>query len=348
MGIKKLKKENDFLNISVIDMLGKLDTSKTKKYTQFLVKMINKDRKNFDDDHLPDISNRENNPLTQTLPRDSYTNNMIRNFLDYAIQYENSKIFVEFTQLMERGLVDENDISKYDSWDMLHEQTFKAKNREILKNSKKVIHTIYEDDDYLIFKPLTYLTSVTYGYQTKWCTAMIDNPNYFYNHSLGVLIYLIDKKNTKKFAFHKSISYPGHYFGDSPDSEMIKTYNESDKQIDTFQTGLPYDIIKIVSDNISDEGNYKLFSEDELTEMRKHTQIPGENIRRGLRVVDNRPLDRYFRDEVQYDDDESVPVPMSEQFSYDESPVPMTTQFSYGESPVPLTEQFPYLDDELP
>lgn len=337
MGIKKLKKENDFLNISVIDMLGKLDTSKTKKYTQFLVKMINKDRKNFDDDHLPDISNRENNPLTQILPRDSYTNNMIRNFLDYTIQYENSKIFVEFTKLMEKGLVDENDISKYDSWDMLHEQTFKAKNREILKNSKKVIHTIYEDDDYLIFKPLTYLTSVTYGYQTKWCTAMIDNPNYFYNHSIGVLIYLIDKKNTKKFAFHKSISYPGHYFGDSPDSEMIKTYNESDKQIDTFQTGLPYDIIKIVSDNISDEGNYKLFSEDELTEMRKHTQIPGENIRRGLRVVDNRPLDRYFRDEVQYDDDESVPVPMSEQFSYDESPVPVS-----------LTEQFPYLDDELP
>lgn len=333
MGIKKLKKENDFLNISVIDMLGKLDTSKTKKYTQFLVKMINKDRKNFEDDLLPDISNRENNPLTQILPRDSYTNNMIRNFLDYTIQYQNSKIFVEFTQLMEKGLVDENDISKYDSWDMLHEQTFKAKNREILKNSKKVIHKIYEDDDYLIFKPLTYLTSVTYGYQTKWCTAMIDDPNYFYNHSLGVLIYLIDKKNMKKFAFHKSIIHPGHYFEDLPDSKMIKTYDESDKQIDTFQTGLPYNIIKIVSDNISDEGNYKLFSEDELTEMRKHTQIPGENKRGILKVLANRPLDnRYFGDEEQYDDDA----------------VPISTQISYYESPVSLTEQFPYLDDELP
>jgi hypothetical protein len=54
-----------------------------------------------------------------------------------------------------------------------------------------------------------------------------------------------------------------------------------------------------------------------------------------LKVVSNRPLDRYFGDEVQYDDDESVPVPMSAQISYDESIVP-------------LSEQFPYLDDELP
>jgi hypothetical protein len=40
MGIKKIKKENDDLSISVIDSLGLFDISSTKKYTQFLIKML--------------------------------------------------------------------------------------------------------------------------------------------------------------------------------------------------------------------------------------------------------------------------------------------------------------------
>ena len=42
MGIKKLKKENKNLTLTLIDMLGKFDISKTKKYTQFLVNEIKK------------------------------------------------------------------------------------------------------------------------------------------------------------------------------------------------------------------------------------------------------------------------------------------------------------------
>ena len=47
MGIKKIKKENDLINISLIDLLGKIDNSDTKKYTQFLVKIL---RKNYNED----------------------------------------------------------------------------------------------------------------------------------------------------------------------------------------------------------------------------------------------------------------------------------------------------------
>ena len=45
MGIKKIKKENNSINISLVDLMGKLDNSETKKYTQFLVKIL---KKNFD------------------------------------------------------------------------------------------------------------------------------------------------------------------------------------------------------------------------------------------------------------------------------------------------------------
>ena len=59
MGIKKIKKENNSINISLVDLMGKLDTSETKKYTQFLVKII---KNNFDNDmkyFIKESSDRE-------------------------------------------------------------------------------------------------------------------------------------------------------------------------------------------------------------------------------------------------------------------------------------------------
>lgn len=153
MGIKKLKKENDPLNITIIDMLGKIDVSKTKKYTQFLVKMLNEQINIYNRENVFDERYEPNDSISQVLPRNSLINNYIRTLIDYCFDYGNIKTFIEFTHLMEKGLVEENDISKYDSWDMIKEQTFKAKNREVLKNTKRQIHKIYEDDDYLIFKP---------------------------------------------------------------------------------------------------------------------------------------------------------------------------------------------------
>jgi hypothetical protein len=191
--------------------------------------------------------------------------------------------FVEFTELMEKGVIDEKDISKYDSWDMLETQLFEAKNRELFKKSKKEIHKIFEDDNYMIFKPLTYASSCSYGYQTKWCTAMINDPGYFYNHSRGILIYLIDKKENKKFAFYRSFPQP-YEMMDDHEQYVFKTYNQEDKQIDTIQTGLPMNILQIILMECDLKSpttipNYRLFSEDEKNEMRKYNgSLPEDNL----------------------------------------------------------------------
>ena len=88
MGIKKLKKENDFLNMTLIDMLGKFDTSKTKKYTQLLVKLLNKkiEESNQLDECLLSRPHNEvqNNPIDRVLPHSCWTNSVTRNFIcDY-------------------------------------------------------------------------------------------------------------------------------------------------------------------------------------------------------------------------------------------------------------------------
>ena len=287
MGIKKLKKENDFLNMTLIDMLGKFDTSKTKKYTQLLVKLLNKkiEESNHLDECLLSRPHNEvqNNPIDRVLPHSCWTNSVTRNFIcDYIFSWGNMERFVEFTELMDKNLIPENDISQYDSWEMLETNLFEAKNREMFKKSKKEIHRIYEDQNYLIFKPLTYMSSCSYGYQTKWCTAMINDATYFYNHSRGILIYLIDKKENKKFAFYKHC--PDHFELEFNEHEnyVFKTFNQEDKQIDTIQTGLPLSILEIILRETDLKlpttiPNYKLFSDGEKNKMRGyHGKLPDE------------------------------------------------------------------------
>jgi hypothetical protein len=288
MGIKKLKKENEILNLNLANMLERFDTSKTKKYSQFLVKMINKKieswQKEQDENRTFRIQETNQSPLERIVPNSSFENMLSRIFFcDFIFTWNSMERFVEFTELMEKGVIDEKDISKYDSWDMLETQLFEAKNRELFKKSKKEIHKIFEDDNYMIFKPLTYASSCSYGYQTKWCTAMINDPGYFYNHSRGILIYLIDKKENKKFAFYRSFPQP-YEMMDDHEQYVFKTYNQEDKQIDTIQTGLPMNILQIILMECDLKSpttipNYRLFSEDEKNEMRKYNgSLPEDNL----------------------------------------------------------------------
>jgi hypothetical protein len=269
--------------MTIADMLAKFDTSKTKKYSQFLVKLINEKIGDWKKNNVFEKIDNSNNPIDRVVPNDSWENSLVRFFVcDSLFSWSNMERFVEFTELMEKGLVNENDISKYDSWDMLQIQLFEAKNREMFKKSKKEIHKIFEDENYMIFKPLTYLASCSYGYQTKWCTAMINEPSYFYNHSKGILIYLIDKKENKKFAFYKKILHPYEMEDYDHENYVFKTFNQEDKQIDTIQTGLPMNILQIIMMECDTKSpttipNYKLFSEDEKNIMRQHIgDLPGE------------------------------------------------------------------------
>jgi len=299
MGIKKIKKENDQLNLNLIEMLGAFDTSKTKKYTQFLIKVLNKRIKEYE--NYPQLVENEN-VIDKILPLNSWKNLQIRNYVcDFLFSWNQMKTFIEFCELMEKGLIEENDISKYDSWEMLEHNLFYAKNKEMFKKSKKDIKVIFEDEKYLIFKPTSYLASCSYGYQTKWCTAMVNDPDYFYRHSHnGILIYLIDKKENKKFAFYKRVSD-----NDVDDHEqyIFKTFNQQDKQIDTIQTGLPFEILKVIMlemdiTNPTNLPNYKLFSEDEISKMKYYINLNEEvtenvtrprfrNIYRRLEVLRN-------------------------------------------------------------
>jgi hypothetical protein len=112
---------------------------------------------------------------------------------------------------------------------------------------------------------------------------MVNDSGYFYNHSRGILIYLIDKKENTKFAFYKHFLNQ-YEISDSHEDYAFKTYNQEDKQIDTIQTGLPMNILQIILMECDLKSpttipNYKLFSEEEKNQMRRyHGALPEDNL----------------------------------------------------------------------
>lgn len=262
MGIKKIKKENISINISLIDLMGKLDTSETKKYTQFLFKIL---KNNFDNDmkyFIKESSDREKK-VNEILMPNTFDGWVTKRVIGNLCGWDEMNLFVDFCDFMERGLTNEKDISKYDSWDMVASEVFQAKNRNLFKKAKKEVKVVYEDDQYMCIKPLTYAASVSYGYQTKWCTASVHESSYFYNHSKeGVLVYLIDKINNVKFGFYHN-------------SYQIQIYNQKDDRIDSMETGLPLELLHKLIGEMKSEAkdknfNYKLFGESELENMKKY------------------------------------------------------------------------------
>lgn len=312
MGIKKLKEQHKDLSISFIDLLSNLDISKTKKYTSFLIKEFN----NRLDEHirhtiLP-VSDfgKELNGLLDTNSKIEY---LTKRFLIYDVFGEQDiKMFIKFCELSEKGLVKEKDISKYNSFTDIKDSLVEAMYRENFKQSQKKIKTIYDENNYLIFKPLTHQASAYYGYQAKWCTAMIDDPTYFYEHSKGVLIYVIDNNTNQKFGFHRREDLY-HYEGD----KLFNVFNSLGKNVDTYETGLPIEIIKIIMDEIGTidtkiNSNYLDFDDEELKNMRNYTDIPDLGERTILRPIRLRNTTiNHFVNEIQ----ERVPLPLLEDFT---------------------------------
>ena len=52
------------------------------------------------------------------------------------------------------------------------------------KEMEKQIEKLFEDEQWLVLKPLSYLASKKYGASTKWCTASDKEPDYYYRYVL--------------------------------------------------------------------------------------------------------------------------------------------------------------------
>ena len=238
--IKELKnsKENQVNLIDFIELI--LPNAKTKYYELFL-RILNSSIHTKYEDKIADAKTALKTLFSeknQYIDEMSYFNTIIISYLFDIIHDTNIDIEVlnKFVDYNERNLIPKNDVTTYKTFKDVHNQVIFAEMKLEEKNLEKQVVKIFEDDEWLVVKPLTLESSVKYGYGTKWCTAMEKDNTYFERYSKeGILIYFINKLNNEKVAVYKKI-IEGSAELKKPE---ITFWNVVDKQIDSFGCGLP-------------------------------------------------------------------------------------------------------------
>jgi hypothetical protein len=212
--IDKLKEQHPELNVSVIDLLSKVDPTDSHKYTEFLVKRI----------------------------KEWYGGGTIeKTHIALGIELigtENVEILNEFEIHSKAGRIKKNDIGQHKDFVSLSKSVNEAK--EILKQKEAEKQTIklMDTDEYCIIIPLSYEASKIYGSGTKWCTTQERHWNDYKDKYK--LIYIIQKTTNKKFAISRR----------KGDDTQIQAWLDNDNEVSPFLLPLPPEVMTIITDEV--------------------------------------------------------------------------------------------------
>jgi hypothetical protein len=212
--IDKLKEQHPNLNVSIIDLLAKIDPSNTNKYLHFL---INRLKGEYDYDEGDDIGLYL---ITEILGPDRLV------------------LLNEFDIHCNANRIPKNDISQYKSWDEMNDSVKGAEEILKQKETEKQIIKLLDNDEYCVVIPLSYDASRVYGSNTKWCTTQ---ERYWDDYiDKYKLIYIIDRINNDKYAV--SIK--------QGDSSKIQGWLSDDKEVSPLTLPISVDVINIIISEI--------------------------------------------------------------------------------------------------
>lgn len=254
--IKTLKKQNPDLVFDMVDMLKNFDPTENNKLTPFLIKELQKRiyQQDGDDEVAPDIIDVDwvEEHTSRLIISKNRLELSIKNILFDLLGWDNLNSLPNFVDHLNNKRIENPDVTSYSSWDEFLTEISKADLKMLDKELSKQIELIHQDEVWLILKPLSFKSSLTYGSNTKWCTASKYNEEYFYDYcQRGMLIYIINKVNGKKYAFYN-------------DNIELSVWDQVDNRIDSMQTSIPYNLLLKIRD-VEFVKNADSFSEEELT-----------------------------------------------------------------------------------
>jgi hypothetical protein len=260
--IKELKTNSQNI-LNLVDVLELFSPDKKSKYTDTLLRLMR--NTGTLDEHIMEIKTNLISKFDfirmDDLNKFSDIQIMLSfRFLDSFFNFEDLVSFKKFCDYNERGLISQNDLSTYKSFDDVLNQLSMAELKASTKQMENQIVKLMDTDEWLIIRPLTYLASKKYGANTKWCTTSEGNPEYFIKYSTrGVLIYCINKITGYKVASFYSL--------DKKDPEF-SFWNQKDTRVDSLDTELTDEIrllIQSVSKDPKAKTNRFLLSDEERT-----------------------------------------------------------------------------------
>lgn len=258
--IKELKKQYPELNISIIDLFAKLDESKTYKYLPLICKIFGKkfdlkdtfkDSNEFESQKLYYQANLINVGISTVNLTDNEL--FMMNYLTEMFSTEEFFTLKQFIYYMEKGHIENKDVTSYSSINELRGAVTLATMKEWNKDMENQVIKEYEDEKWICVRPLTFAASAKYGSGTRWCTTYQKEKQYFEKYwRQGVLVYFINKKTGYKFAMFKSLF-----------ERDLSFWNAEDTRVDFLTLDIDeflYPIIKNISK--SDKSNKNLSSEE--------------------------------------------------------------------------------------
>lgn len=252
---EQVKQHNPFLDITLYDILTTLFPE--PKYLEMIVNLIKKER-------LDNKTTHSSKELVTYLKErgqnlvDKYSDNresLMYSILGYEFLFneEQYRVIDEFITNNNQKLLNGVDLTSIKQYEDLNKLNSLCEIKKMGNELEKEIVKLLEDDEWLVLRPLTHLSSMKYGSSTKWCTTSQYEPNYFTRYTReGALIYCINKLTGLKVAAYKNY-----------DEKVMSFWNMEDNRIDSLESGLPFEILILIKEEIGkNKTNRDLMSED--------------------------------------------------------------------------------------
>lgn len=239
----------DWVNLSLLDLIFAMDKSKTNKYVPMMMNVMSNDLlRRYNQEEINDI--RREIEAREIFPEGFITNMstlaLIVSWRIFdAFNYNDLRTIKEFINFCEDNNFKGLDTTKITTLDEMTDYIALASIKKDLKEYEKQVVKEYEDEEWMVIRPLTWESSLKYGAASKWCTASKDNPEHFFRYTKeGSLIYFINKVTGYKVAWHFNIK------------ERYETkssfWDVKDSRTDVLETKLPINLIMWVRSMIID------------------------------------------------------------------------------------------------
>ena len=242
--IKEIKETApSWTKFNFLDVITKLDKSKTNKYTPMLIRVltdkINKTYQNQED--LKYIAEELGNIFGLELHNFDVAEQVIfYRLYESILNNSDYQLINNFIELNERKIENGVDVQKIETLEDMNRYLCIASLKMVNKELRNQVVVDYDSDEWLLIRPITFESSIKYGAGTKWCTTSESNPDHFFRYSKrGCLIYIINKLNGYKVACYKNF-----------DENQIEFYNQEDIRVDSMMVDLPIDILGRIKDII--------------------------------------------------------------------------------------------------
>ena len=265
--LTEIKKQYPELNITIIDLFNKIDGTKSYKYLPLLCKIFGQrfsPKIYSKDERLIVESDLKSVLMTYGISTDGISFNetyAIRDILE-LFNISDIQTFIQFKELMEKGVIENKDITSYKDIEELGGAITLSMIKENEKELEGQAIKVFEDEKWLAVRPLTFQASSKYGSGTKWCTTYKREKNYFEKYwRTGNLVYFINKKTGYKFGGFKELDKGGE----------LSFWNSADSRVDYVELETDDYLLPIVRKIFKSEDTNKNLCSNEIQEQ-VHTE----------------------------------------------------------------------------